>query len=285
MASPFPGMDPYLEDSEIWVGFHHSLADELKAMLNQFIGPKYYADVETRTVAEEVGILTRHIVRPDVGVFPGPTGRAGAGKQSVREVATVYAPVSTAQVAEPPVRRVVLLPDRLKLHSVHIYTTGSAQLVTAIEILSPYNKRPSEGLEEYRKKRAQLLKSSVHLMELDLLRGGERPGREVLEPPLEADYMLLVNRATDEGDQRISDIWTSDISRPLPVLPVPLLAPDADVALDLGAAVGAVYARAGYDWRIDYSRPVPPPELRPEMAAWLRQRLSPAEGEPAPQVA
>jgi hypothetical protein len=41
----------------------------------------------------------------------------------------------------------------------------------------------------------------------------------------------------------------------------------------MNAAIRSVYARAGYDWRIDYRQPVPPPELRPEMAAWVGEHL------------
>lgn len=63
------------------------------------------------------------------------------------------------------------------------------------------------------------------------------------------------------------------LNEPLSGLPVPLLPPDPDVALDLNAAIGAIYTRAGYDWRIDYKRSMPPPELRPEMAAWQKQHL------------
>jgi len=112
----------------------------------------------------------------------------------------------------------------------------------------------------------------VHLIELDLLRGGQRPGREVIEPPLDTDYILLVNRSR-EGDGRISEIWPVALNEPLPLLPVPLSSPDPDVVMDLGAAVRAVYGRAGYDWRINYRRPVPPPDLRAGMAAWISQRL------------
>ncbi|MBI2876268.1 MAG: DUF4058 family protein, partial [Candidatus Tectomicrobia bacterium] len=118
---------------------------------------------------------------------------------------------------------------------------------------------------------AQLLLSPVHLVEIDLLRGGERPGREVADPPLEADYILLVNRCRAGDERRISEIWPVALQEPLPVLPVPLLPPDPDVALELNAAIRAVYVRAGYAWRIHYQRPVPPPELRPEMAVWLKQ--------------
>ncbi len=63
------------------------------------------------------------------------------------------------------------------------------------------------------------------------------------------------------------------LNEPLPPLPVPLLPPDPDAVLDLNAAVRAIYARAGYEWRIDYGRPVPPPDLRPEMARWVEERL------------
>ena len=237
MASPFPGMDPYLEDGEIWPGFHHSLADEFMARLNPRIGPKYYADVETRTVAEEVGILLPpHAIRPDTGVYA----------RTLREGGPALAEATTAAIPEAPIRRWVLIPDRLKLHSVRIYETDTAQLVTAIEILSPYNKRRTEGLEHYRRKRKQLVKSSVHLIEIDLLRGGERPGQEVLEPPLDTDYVLLVNRSM-EGDSRLSEIWAADISQPIPPIPVPLLAPDPDTVLEVGPAIRAVYQRAGYD--------------------------------------
>ncbi len=155
-----------------------------------------------------------------------------------------------------------------------VKTTETGHLVTAIEILSPHNKRPGQGLEAYRRKRSQILRSPVHLIELDLLRGGERPGPEVNEPPQEADYILLVNRSSG-SDQRLSEIWPVALNGPLPLLPVPLLPPDADVPLDLGAVLRSVYSRAGYDWRIDYQRPVPPPALRSEMKDWLVDHISP----------
>lgn len=263
MPSPFPGMDPYLEDTLIWPGFHHSLAEEVKAHINAQVGPKYYADVSVRTVVETISITAGHTMYPDVGVFEPA--------QPVTEPATGSA--TTAVVIPPaPVRRAVVVPGQTRLRAVHVYLTGTDQLVTSIEILSPFNKRRGEGMEEYRMKRARLLRSSVHLVELDLLRGGQRPGDEVNNPPLQTDYILLVNRYR-EDDQRISEIWPVALNEPLPVLPIPLLPPDPDVGLDLTATLLAVYTRAGYAWRIDYQRPVPPPALRHEMAVWLKQHL------------
>jgi hypothetical protein len=69
MPSPFPGMDPFLEAPDIWRGFHHSLADEIKAQLNAVLSPRYYADVDVRTVLEEVGIATVKTVYPDAAVL------------------------------------------------------------------------------------------------------------------------------------------------------------------------------------------------------------------------
>ncbi|MDH3598984.1 MAG: DUF4058 family protein [Candidatus Tectomicrobia bacterium] len=88
------------------------------------------------------------------------------------------------------------------------------------------------------------------------------------EPPIDTDYILLVNRARIDQD-RISDIWPVALNQPLPRLPVPLLDVDPDITLDLGSAIVVIYERAAYARRIDYQQPVPPPKLRPDMAAWL----------------
>ena len=37
MSSPFPGMDPYIEDPEVWSDFHGGLADEMRAQLNSVL--------------------------------------------------------------------------------------------------------------------------------------------------------------------------------------------------------------------------------------------------------
>jgi hypothetical protein len=249
-------MDPYLEDPNIWPGFHHSLADEIMAQLNLSIGPKYYADLEIHTRTEAINVIAPpRSIYPDVGVLATRT----AGAVAVAEVV----------IPQAPVERVVM--GRTKLLTVQVYVTETATLVTAIEILSPFNKRAGRGLDEYRAKRERLLESPVHLVELDLLRAGQRPGPETLDPPLETDYLLLVNRSREAG-QRISDIWPVALYEPLPTVPVPLLPPDPDAPLDLNGVLAAVYHRAAYGRRLNYQQPVPLPALRPEVAAWLRSR-------------
>ncbi|MFQ5615245.1 MAG: DUF4058 family protein [Anaerolineales bacterium] len=256
MPSPFPGMDPYLEDKEIWRGFHHHLAEDIIEMLNTSMSDRYYADIEVHTVTQEVGIsTTQHIYPdPDAAIMEIKPWAASGG------VAVV--------VPAAPIQRVVMIPGRSRLRSVNVYTTRVEELVTVIEILSPVNKY-GIGLENYRDKRRRVFASDVHLVEIDFLRGGTRPGWELNDPPIETDYVLLVNRAAN-GDGRISEIWPVGLSEPLPKIPVPLLPPDPDVVLDLRAAIENIYERARYPQRIDYGKPVPPPALRPEMETWLK---------------
>lgn len=267
MAYRFPGMDPYLESPAIWRGFHHRLANEIADRLNPSIGPKYYADIEIHTTFEEVHVGKAKPIIPDVAIVA----------QGSRLPAASFGGVAVADPAEviAPVRRPVSVTP-VTLRAVHIYITETDELITSIELLSPYNKR-GEGLAEYRRKRSTLLASNVHLVEIDLLRGGQRVGSEVQGPPLdEADYLLLVNRGTAVNPGVWSDIWPVTLDKPLPLLPIPLDPPDADVFLDMNATLRTVYERAAYARRIDYRQPVPPPALRPAMTKWLKAHLASA---------
>jgi len=59
----------------------------------------------------------------------------------------------------------------LRLYTVEVRETGTLRLVTAIEVLSPVNKRSShEAYHDYLRKRRQLLHSEAPLIEIDLLR-------------------------------------------------------------------------------------------------------------------
>jgi hypothetical protein len=104
-----------------------------------------------------------------------------------------------------------------------------------------------------------VLRSSFHLVELDLLRGGERPPLDRPVPP--APYYVTLARANRRPR---AEVWPIQLFEPLPVLPVPVLEPDPDVALDLGAAVASVYERGRYSRQIDYRKLPPLPPLPAE---------------------
>ena len=258
MLSPFPGMDPYIEQPRLWVDFHNRLADEISAQLNRQIRPDYFARLTPYTTYEVVGIsqVQRRNIRPDVGVL-------------LRE-RTAWATASVAVIDKAPVESTVENEVQVDLLSVEIYHTADEVLVTAIEILSPVNKQPShEAYTDYLRKRRELLRTPVHLMEIDLLRGGTRP--PLYRPVPTAPYYVVLSRA---NQRPYAEVWPIQLSERLPVLPVPLLAPDPDAPLDLNRIVAAVYERGGYDVQIDYTDPVPPPALAEDEAAWVATQLA-----------
>ncbi|MFA0760473.1 MAG: hypothetical protein HZLCBSQH_000567 [Candidatus Fervidibacterota bacterium] len=255
MPSPFPGMDPYLEASEICVDFHSDLAAEIRTVLNRTMPRRYIAQVSPRVVYEVVEIGELRSARPDVGVY-AQSEPSGIG--SSEAVATAVAPVESVVAIEEPVR----------YYSVEIREVGTMRLVTAIEILSPANKRSgSDARREYLDKRRAILRSSTHLMEIDLLRGGERMPLE--KPVPKAAYYIVLSRI--QKRPRV-EVWPVQLWEKLPTIPVPLLPPDPDVPLDLNAIVASVYERGAYDRILDYRQP-PPPPLTDEEAQWIDRWL------------
>ena len=164
----------------------------------------------------------------------------------------------------------VIAKASLELFNVEIRDTARDALITSIEILSPVNKRPGhDAYNDYLRKRRALLLSSAHLIEIDLLRGGTRP--PLNKPVPYAPYYISLSRA----DRRPNvEVWPVQLRSRLPVVAVPLLEPDPDVALDMGAAVKAVYRRGAYFAQIDYRETVPAPALGAEEEAWVKALLN-----------
>ena len=257
MPSPFPGMDPYIEHPEVWSDFHGGLAYEIRSELNTMIQPRYVARLVPRVTYEVLEIEESRNVRADVAVWRSrPTAEA-----STRG--------SGAAIAPAPVESLVAMEVPLRLYEVEVRETGTLRLVAAIEILSPVNKQPGhEARDEYLRKRRELLRSGAHLMEIDLLRDGQRPPLD--RPVPSAPYYVTLSRV--ERRPRV-EVWPIQLRDNLPTVPVPLLEPDPDVPLDLGAVVSRVYERGGYATLIDYSQPPPRPPLPDEDAAWLDEHL------------
>ena len=213
MPSPFPGMDPYLEGPR-WMGFHHQLVSEIARQLAPRLRPKYVALTPERVVIEtpEAGGAGSEARYPDVAVTPSGLGGHVAGP-----VAALSAPVELVTVAPEPVPH----------GSVEIRDAASESLVTAIEVLSPTNKR-GEGREEYLERRGRFLRSAAHLVEIDLLRTGHRvPMRQPLP---EGEYFVFVGR---RERRPLTEVWPISLRQRLPEVPIPLLAGDPDVRLDL----------------------------------------------------
>lgn len=270
MPSPFPGMDPYLEGS-VWSDVHLRLATEISVRLAPRIRPKYLARLATQTIQDRTPETEVGIMYPDVEIFqrriPPPRQPVAVGGVAVAEAAPIT-----------PALAIPLLTFEVRLVRVEIYDTEHQQLITAIEILSPINKREPD-LTKYRHKRERLEAAGVHILEIDLIRRGQRP---VMTPRVydshqatTAPYLVSLTRAGAES----LEVWPVQLQDKLPVVAVPLRAPDPDVPLDLGGALDTIYDQAGYDLSIDYSRTPPPPALDPVTQAWLEQLLAPYRSE------
>ena len=257
MPSPFPGMDPYLESQRNWSGFHHGLADEISAQLNRSVRPKYYARSVTYATYDviEVAESVSRTIYPDVSVWQRPGN---------------VPPLSGVAVIDPPqTQSIVKVETPLRLANVEVRMAGNDRLITAIEILSPINKRSGTERDKYLRKRRELLQSEVHVLEIDLLRGGQRSPLETTVPT--APYYVTLSR---ENRRPYVDVWSIQLNQRLPVVAVPLARTDNDIALDLGAVIREVYERGGFDVSIDYRQPVPPPTLSEQEAAWVEELLA-----------
>jgi hypothetical protein len=249
-------MDPYLEAPEVWPDVHTRLMNVFAEQLSPRLAPKYVAELTTQIVIDRVPddpTEPRYFL-PDVTL----TKLREAGP------ATLAEPPSTPTAVR--LRVPVAVPTRLV--SIHIRHRESEKVVTVIELLSPVNKRPGEGRDEYLKKRQTLLDSSVHLVEIDLLRVWPRMPLGGQYPP--ADYLVMVSKAHERPE---CDVWPIRLHHALPSIPIPLLRPDPDVMLDMGLALRTAYERARYDLRINYALP-PNPPLTPEQAEWAKALMS-----------
>ncbi|RRR73552.1 MAG: DUF4058 family protein [Candidatus Viridilinea halotolerans] len=248
MPTPFPGMDPYLEHPALWPDLHNSLISALSDELAPQLRPRYYVALEERMYTDEPGDLVL------------------AGRADVALVATPNLPVlAPALATNPEVEAVIValpLPDMIRETYLEVRTVASGEVVTVIELLSPSNKRPGEGREQYLRKRRLITGSRSHLVEIDLLRSG-------VPMPMQGytgshDYRIMVSRAT-QRPQAI--LLPFRVRQAIPKFHLPLYPGDPEPAIGLTPILHALYARRSYDLRVNYANETEPP-LVPSDAAW-----------------
>ncbi len=235
MPSPFPGMDPYIEDQGLWPDFHSKLVNYIQEAVVDRLPPGYDARIDQRIRLVEADDGGYRDVLPDVAVLrddDAPAGRGrGDGGVATLEPVAVALPVALVEEREA---------------WIEIRTRPDRALVTVIEVLSPSNKRGN-----YTSKRQDLIRQDVNLVELDLLIGGDR--LPVVGRLPAGDYYALVSRA----DRRPAcDAYAWSVRRPLPTIPIPLRPPDPDVPLDLAAVARTAYDRGRYERALRYGRPL-----------------------------
>ncbi|MBC8075223.1 MAG: DUF4058 family protein [Chloroflexales bacterium] len=255
MEPPFPGMDPYLEAPSMWPDVHNSIIAAIRDQLQSALVPNYRAVITPYVTFESIEISSVRTFVPDVGIFE---------REPVEQSGMAAVAIEAAPLVLPAAMEVSVEYARIEIRSVR-----DRVLVTAIELLSPANKRPgAEGADAYEKKRQELFHSTANLLEIDLLRNGRRPlvGGELPAAP----YFIFLSRARRRSQ---IEVWPLSLREPIKRIAVPLRPPDPAVPLDLGLAIHDAYRRARYDIELDYRQPPPPPALAPDDSNWLDAHL------------
>jgi hypothetical protein len=254
MKSPFPGMDPYLEQH--WQDVHARLILYACDQLEDQLPGNLVARVEERIVLETEDDEERS-VNPDVKIVERK-GRSSP-PATLASRASLVEPVIVEFHGEPATETYI-----------HILERGAeSRLVTVIEVLSLANKLPGEGQRQYRKKQVELHKAGVSLVEIDLLRRGRRvlglPGWRI--PPRVRDtYLACVRRGWQPGQ---FEVYPISLRRALPPLRIPLRPEDEDIRLDVQAILDLAYRKGRYHLTLDYDVP-PDLPLAGGDAKWAR---------------
>ncbi len=257
MPSPFPGMDPYVEDPAVWPDCHDSLITALRGALQPLLLPQYAAITRDRQVV----ISPRHPRYPDVSVVRSGQRSTGKGGRTA-----AILPADKPLVFEESDEREPYL---------EILEARTNRLVTAIEVLNPDNKRPEPGRRSYLRKRRELRRRGANFVEIDLLRAGQRTvhlSEQQWRNSQPFHYVVVVSRLAPA--QR--EVYPIALARPLPRVAVPLDEGTRDVPLDLQAAFTRTWDESGYPAVIDYDGP-PVGVLSPEELAWCEKLLRKAK--------
>jgi hypothetical protein len=267
-------MDPFIE-GQAWEEFHTAFIVTAQQALMPQLVPRYIARIERRVIVDHApeGLEEpERFIVPDVFIVEEmPSASVGTVTTVAPSALKEALEVVTEAAGKAEEVRLAELPEweyRERFVEIRVRETG--ELVTIIELLSPTNKRKGGvGWHEYLSKRHKVLFSQVHLVEMDLLRGGERMAMRERQGTMAGDYRVLVSRW--EWRPR-GLVWSWGRREPLPTIPIPLKGRDEWAKLDLQEIFTTVYDRGGYRYLLDYNRPVEPP-LSDEEQSWVQERL------------
>lgn len=252
MPSPFPGMDPYLEEPSLWPDVHAAMLVMMRMDLNAVLPERYSAYIDRYVWLEDADRDRERGGVPDLYVAD-----RNVGHTEVAHTATLAAPASETLVL-PALRRT-------GTRFLRIVDRGTRRIVTLIELLSHSNKAGGADGQAYLAKRRDCFATGTNLVEIDLLRAGERT-----PPTNEWDYRILVSRASDFP--RV-EVWNVRLREALPSIPIPLNPGDGEPVLNLQSCLNRTYDGAPYAKDIDYSQP-PVPPLGDADAEWANALLS-----------
>lgn len=264
MRSPFPGMDPYLETDSEWELFHGWMIRKLaEQTLPRARERGLWITVERAVYQREPDGELSLIGEPDALTW---SDYAGGDRAAVASgPSTSIAPRAVHEVVLSEADRAVHKQDYLVLREGRL----THRVLAVVELLSPANKQSRGYGLKYREKRQRMLTSRTHFLELDFLRRGLNPSRELFPELPPAPYFLFLARKTDSG--RTEEGYPVGLREPLPTIGLPAAFGTPDLTLDLQGAFDAAYELTispGVYQHL-YDEPVEGP-LCDDDAAWVR---------------
>ena len=257
MPSPFPGMDPYLENPDLWRELHNRLIVAIAIAISPPLRPKYRVAIEKRAYLSD-GEDSVDVVIPDVSMVSQKS--IAAQRSSTISTMTIAAVSESVTVTLPS-------PEEIRESYLEIREVETGCVVTAIELLSPTNKRGGEGRRVYKNKRRKVLATLTHLVEIDLLRSGQP--MPIQGEITQTDYRILVSRRERRPQ---AQLYAFSVRQKIPEFLLPLQSEDNEPIIDLQHLLNQVYDQAGFDLAIDYSQK-PIPSLKSKDRNWAEELL------------
>jgi len=259
MKSPFPGMDPYLERH--WGDVHASLIIYAKEALQPGLPADLVARAEERVFVEtDLGARRRFV--PDVHI--AKMRRSTRSSMELHDGGTAVAQPEIFEVLEEEITEAYL----------EIRERDGGKVITVIEFLSPANKAGAEGQRKYVEKQQQVLHSDASLVEIDLVRSGERvlalPSHQ-LEKESPSTSLACISPGWNRPRR---ELYRMPLQERLPILPVPLRRNEQALSLDLQVLIERVYKAGRYD-TTDYTVTLEP-ALPAKETAWAAKLLKAA---------
>lgn len=261
MNYPFPGMNPYLENPDLWSELHHRLITAIADCIEPSLSQEYRVAIEKRTYMSlpEESLL---IGIPDVSVIATSTKT----KSSKSNTAVMTLPAKTE--TETEIQTVTLpIPIEIKEAYLEIKESKTGRVITVIEVLSPTNKKKGKGLNAYLEKRENVLMSYTNLIEIDLLRSGQM--MPILGDFTATDYRILIARS-----KRLprAELMGFNLGNSIPSFKIPLQRGDEEPVVNLQNLLEEIYQKARFYLTLDYSQE-PPIKLSDEEQIWLDNLL------------
>ncbi|MGP0062872.1 MAG: DUF4058 family protein [Isosphaeraceae bacterium] len=205
MPSPFPGMNPYIEQDAFWHDFHSAFLPVIRGRLVSQVRPNYIVLIEEHIYVHELlDALRRLVGRSDVSV--AERARPGHGGEERGGVAV--------DVLEAPSEVLLVAEDIERVPFLEVRDRHNRDLIAVVELLSPSNKRNGPDRDQYVAKRNRRLASDAHFVEIDLLRGGRPMSLEHRERQVKyrSPARARVREASRRGRHRLG--WRASTGPP-----------------------------------------------------------------------